>query len=315
MNPVFLFILWHPFSKTQRTILMKVAIYGKSFNPDFNEYIVEIFNILEKSKSEVSIFKDFFQYINERVKITNKENIKVFSSYENFENDYDIFLSIGGDGTFLESTAFVRDKGIPIAGINSGRLGFLANISKKDMKPALERILNKSYSFEEREPIQLETPGNEFANENFAINEITVQKTDSSSMITIHVYIDGQFLNTYWADGLIIATPTGSTAYSLSAGGPIVAPNAKNYIITPLAPHNLTVRPIVIPNHHELTLKIDGRDQNYLVSLDHRHKVFSTSVELKIKKAEFKIKMLKHDDRTFYTTLREKLMWGLDKRN
>ncbi len=294
---------------------MKVAIYGKSFNPDFNEYIVEIFNILEKSKSEVSIFKDFFQYINERVKITNKENIKVFSSYENFENDYDIFLSIGGDGTFLESTAFVRDKGIPIAGINSGRLGFLANISKKDMKPALERILNKSYSFEEREPIQLETPGNEFANENFAINEITVQKTDSSSMITIHVYIDGQFLNTYWADGLIIATPTGSTAYSLSAGGPIVAPNAKNYIITPLAPHNLTVRPIVIPNHHELTLKIDGRDQNYLVSLDHRHKVFSTSVELKIKKAEFKIKMLKHDDRTFYTTLREKLMWGLDKRN
>jgi len=293
---------------------MKVAIYGKSFNADFNDYIIKLFHILEKAKAQVSIHKQFFQFINKRVKI-NPNNIQFFTSYEDFKSNYDIFLSIGGDGTFLESTSFVRNKGIPIAGINSGRLGFLANISKNDMENALKKILNKSYSFEERELIMLETPDKEFKDKNFAMNEITVQKTDSSSMITIHVYIDGHFLNTYWADGLIISTPTGSTAYSLSAGGPIVAPNAKNYIITPLAPHNLTVRPIVIPNHHELTLKIDGRDQNYLVSLDYRHKVFSTSVELKIKKAGFKIKMLKHDDRTFYATLREKLMWGADKRN
>lgn len=293
---------------------MHIAIYGKQFKPDFDQSILELFKILEKAKAEVSIYEPFFRFINEHILI-KKKAMSFFNNLEDFAGDYDILLSIGGDGTFLESATFVRGKGIPIAGINSGRLGFLANISKSEMRIALKNILEKSYSFEERELIELESPDKQFGAENFAINEITVQKTDSSSMITVHVYIDGQFLNTYWADGLIIATPTGSTAYSLSAGGPIVAPNAKNYIITPLAPHNLTIRPIVIPNHHTLTLGIEGRDQNYLVSLDRRHKVFSTSVELTIKKSKFKIKMLKHDDRTFYSTLREKLMWGLDKRN
>jgi NAD+ kinase len=293
---------------------MKIAIYGKQFKPDFDKSIVSLFEILEEAKTEVSIYKPFFQFISERIPIKEK-GLSFFSTLEDFSGAYDILLSIGGDGTFLESATFVKDKGIPIAGINSGRLGFLANISKSEMESALKNILNKSYSFEERELIELKSSDEQFGEENFAINEITVQKTDSSSMITVHVYIDGQFLNTYWADGLIISTPTGSTAYSLSAGGPIVAPNAKNYIITPLAPHNLTIRPIVIPNHHTLTLNIEGRDQNYLVSLDRRHKVFSTSVEIKIKKSKFKIKMLKHDDRTFYSTLREKLMWGLDKRN
>jgi len=293
---------------------MRIAIYGKQFKPDFDKSIISLFEILEEAKTEVSIYKPFFQFISERVSI-KKKGLSFFSTLEDFSGEYDILLSIGGDGTFLESATFVKDKGIPIAGINSGRLGFLANISKSEMESALKNILNKSYSFEERELIELKSSDEQFGEENFAINEITVQKTDSSSMITVHVYIDGQFLNTYWADGLIISTPTGSTAYSLSAGGPIVAPNAKNYIITPLAPHNLTIRPIVIPNHHTLTLDIEGRDQNYLVSLDRRHKVFSTSVEIKIKKSKFKIKMLKHDDRTFYSTLREKLMWGLDKRN
>ena len=293
---------------------MNIAIYGKKFNPDFDKCITRLFEVLEKAKANVNIYEPFFHFINKRISL-KKDGLSFFTNQEDFKGNHDILLSIGGDGTFLESVTFVKDKGIPIAGINSGRLGFLANISNKEMESALEKILNKSYSFEERELIQLETPDNLFKKDNFALNEITVQKTDSSSMITIHVYLDGQFLNTYWADGLIISTPTGSTAYSLSAGGPIVAPNAKNYIITPLAPHNLTIRPIIIPNHHNLTLKIEGRDQNYLVSLDHRHKVFSNSVELKIKKSKFKIKMLKHDDRTFYSTLREKLMWGLDKRN
>ncbi|OQX99907.1 MAG: hypothetical protein B6I20_09525 [Bacteroidetes bacterium 4572_117] len=254
---------------------MEIAIYGKKFNPDFDECIIRLFEILGKAKTKVYIYEPFFNFINKRVPLKS-EGISLFTDKKGINTNCDILLSIGGDGTFLESVVFVKNKGIPIAGINSGRLGFLANISKNEMEDALDRILNKSYSFEKRELIQLETPDNEFGNNNFALNEITVQKTDSSSMITIHVYIDGYFLNTYWADGLIIATPT---------------------------------------NHHELTLKIEGRDQNYLVSLDHRHKVFSTSVELKIKKSKFKIKMLKHDDKSFYNTLREKLMWGLDKRN
>jgi len=293
---------------------VKIAIYGKKFDADFDNYIIKLFDILEKAKIKICVYEAFFEYIQKRLSL-KKEGLTFFSSQKGLNGDYDIFLSIGGDGTFLESVAFVKDKGIPIAGINSGRLGFLANISKKELETALNKIISKSYSFEERELIELETAEDQFKNNNFALNEITVQKTDSSSMITIHVYLDGQFLTTYWADGLIISTPTGSTAYSLSAGGPIVAPDAKNYIITPLAPHNLTIRPIVIPNHHNLTLKIEGRDQNYLVSLDDRHKVLSNSVELKIKKSKFKIKILKHDNRTFYSTLREKLMWGLDKRN
>ncbi len=293
---------------------MRIAIYGKKFDADFDNYIIKMFDILEKAKIEICVYEAFFEYIQKRLSL-KKDGITFFSSQKGLTGNYDIFLSIGGDGTFLESVAFVKDKGIPIAGINSGRLGFLANISKKELETALNKMISKSYSFEERELIELETAEDQFKNNNFALNEITVQKTDSSSMITIHVYLDGQFLTTYWADGLIISTPTGSTAYSLSAGGPIVAPDAKNYIITPLAPHNLTIRPIVVPNHHNLTLKIEGRDQNYLVSLDDRHKVLSNSVELKIKKSKFKIKILKHDNRTFYSTLREKLMWGLDKRN
>jgi len=293
---------------------VRIAIYGKKFDADFDNYIIKMFDILEKAKIEICVYEAFFEYIQKRLSL-KKDGITFFSSQKGLTGNYDIFLSIGGDGTFLESVAFVKDKGIPIAGINSGRLGFLANISKKEMETALNKMISKSYSFEERELIELETAEDQFKNNNFALNEITVQKTDSSSMITIHVYLDGQFLTTYWADGLIISTPTGSTAYSLSAGGPIVAPDAKNYIITPLAPHNLTIRPIVVPNHHNLTLKIEGRDQNYLVSLDDRHKVLSNSVELKIKKSKFKIKILKHDNRTFYSTLREKLMWGLDKRN
>ena len=293
---------------------MKIAIYGRKFNADFDKYIVKLFKILVKAKVDVSVYKPFFLFIKEKIE-QNENDFSFFSNQKEFNEEYDILLSIGGDGTFLESIAFVKDKGIPIAGINSGRLGFLANISKDEMEIALNNILNKSYSFEERELIELETAEDQFTNNNFALNEITVQKTDSSSMITIHVYLDGQFLTTYWADGLIIATPTGSTAYSLSAGGPIVAPNTKNHILTPLAPHNLTIRPIVVPNHHKLTLKIEGRGPNYLVSIDDRHKVFSNSVELKIKKSKFKIKILKHDNRTFYSTLREKLMWGYDKRN
>jgi len=293
---------------------MKIAIYGKKFNADFDHFFEEIIGFLTSKNIEITIYKGFYESLPKKIQI-KLQNLTFFTNASGLSKDVEVLLSIGGDGTFLDSVTFVQNSGIPIAGINSGRLGFLANISQNEIQSAMNKILTKSYLVEERELIHLVSPNNLFGDCRFALNEITISKKDSSSMITINVYLNGQFLNTYWADGLIIATPTGSTAYSLSVGGPIVVPEAKNFIITPLAPHNLTVRPLVVPNNHVLTLKISGRDENYLVSLDRRYEVISTEIELKIKKAQFKIKVVKHDERTFFSTLREKLMWGLDKRN
>jgi len=294
--------------------MMKIAIYGNKINDDFLPSLKLLFDLMPAEKVKLIIYKPFFESLPEDIS-TSLKDFGLFSAPNELGKDIDILFSIGGDGTFLDSVTYVQDKGIPIAGINSGRLGFLANISGHEIEQAIERILSKSYSFEERELMHLSSPKDLFKNCAFALNEVTVSKKDSSSMITIHVYLNGQFLNTYWADGLIIATPTGSTAYSLSVGGPIVVPDAKNFIITPLAPHNLTVRPMVVPNNQELTLKIEGRDENYLISLDRRYESIQPGVEIKINRAKFKIKLVKHDDRTFFSTLREKFMWGLDKRN
>jgi NAD+ kinase len=294
--------------------MIKVAIYGKKINDDFLAHLKLLFDIMSAGQAKLIIFKPFYETLPKDL-ICLIKNIDLFTVSNDLDKDIDILLSIGGDGTFLDSVTLVQDKGIPIAGINSGRLGFLANISRNEIEPAIQKILTKAYSYEERELIQLSSPKGLFDNCNFALNEITVGKMDSNAMLTIHVYLNGQFLNTYWADGLIIATPTGSTAYSLSVGGPIVVPDAKNFIITPLAPHNLTVRPIVVSNDKELTLRIEGRNENYLISLDRRYQSIQPGVEIKINKANFKIKVVKHDDRTFFSTLREKFMWGLDKRN
>jgi NAD+ kinase len=293
---------------------MKIAIYGNKFQDDFEPYFHKLVDILLANKTKLTIYKPFFESLkqsSQKILITTD----FFATAEELKENADILLSIGGDGTFLDSVTFVQNSEIPIAGINSGRLGFLANISRDEIELAMDKILKNSYSFEERELLQLLSPGKLFGDCNLALNEITITKKDSSSMITIQVYLNGYFLNTYWSDGLIIATPTGSTAYSLSVGGPIVVPDAKNFIITPIAPHNLTVRPLVLPNNQELTLKIQGRDENYLVSLDRRYETLPAGIELKIKRARFKIKVIKYDSRTFFGTLREKLMWGLDKRN
>jgi NAD+ kinase len=294
--------------------MTKIAIYGNKINDDFLPYLKLLFDLMLPKKAILMIFKPFYESLPESIRLSLKD-IDLFTIPKDLDKGIDILLSIGGDGTFLESVTYVQNKGIPIAGINSGRLGFLANISRNEIEPAILKILTKSYAYEERELIQLSSPKGLFKNCDFALNELTVSKKDSSSMITIHAYLNGQFLNTYWADGLIIATPTGSTAYSLSVGGPIVVPDAKNFVITPLAPHNLTVRPMVVPNNQELTLRIEGRDENYLISLDRRYESIQPGVEIKINKAKFKIKVIKHDDRTFFSTLREKFMWGLDKRN
>lgn len=238
------------------------------------------------------------------------------SFYENSDlpEDTNFMVSVGGDGTFLETVSFVKDSGIPIIGLNAGRLGFLANISQEIISDSFKAIFENKFTYEYRSLIELDTTKSAFEKFNYALNEVTVQKKDSS-MITVHTYLNDDYLNSYWTDGLIISTPTGSTAYSMSVGGPIILPNASNFIISPIASHNLTVRPIVIPDNMEVTLKVDCRSDKFLLTLDNQYRQMDKSTEIRLKLAPFKIKMLQLHSNNFYKTLRNKLMWGADRRN
>ena len=293
---------------------MKVAIYGRAFTEAFHHGFNELSRELSRSNAELYVFEPFYHFIERELKLKLKVS-RLFNNEKDLEGDIDFMFSIGGDGTFLETISYARNKNIPLVGINSGKMCFLADISKEQISGALEAIFNGKYYFEKRTLLKLDTVNNLFGNDNYALNECTLQKFESHSMITIHVWINEEFINSYWADGLIISTPTGSTAYSLSVGGPIVAPDSSNFIITPLAPHNLTVRPLVIPDHNILTLKVEGRSSSLMASLDFSSKPFNSSLEMKISRADFTIRILKLENHSFYSTLRNKLMWGIDKRN
>jgi len=292
---------------------MKIAIYGRSFSKSFNEPIIRLFKVLNNYNVHITIFKPFFEFIINNIHFKPKVQ-SFFNDHKDICKEVDLIFSLGGDGTFLETISFVRDYSIPIVGINTGRLGFLSYISREDIADALDAIFNKKYSLEHRVLIKLVSSVDLFEGFNYALNEVTIQKKDST-MITIHAYLNNEYLNSYWADGLIISTPTGSTAYSLSVGGPIVIPNSSNFIISPIAPHNLTVRPIVVPDSNEIVLKVNSRNSKYLASLDYRSEILDTSVELTLKRADFTIKILKLENHSFYSTIRNKLMWGADKRN
>jgi NAD+ kinase len=292
---------------------MKVAVYGKTFNEDFKPYIVEFFEKINQHKVEVTIFSTFYFFIKDVINYDFKD-IKTFAIGEELSDDIDFLISIGGDGTFLEAIAFVKDKEIPIIGLNSGRLGFLANISKEEISHALDNVFTKNYSFEHRCLIEVISPEYLFADFNAALNEVTIQKK-GASMITIHAFLENEYINSYWTDGLIISTPTGSTAYSLSVGGPIVTPSSNTFIIAPIASHNLSVRPIVIPDDKPIHLKIESRDNDFIVTVDNRSKVLNRDIEVVLQKAAFTIKMIRLPESSFYSTLRNKLMWGADKRN
>ncbi|WP_430810678.1 MULTISPECIES: NAD kinase [unclassified Carboxylicivirga] len=292
---------------------MRIAIFGKQFGEVFYSACKSLFQILKEDEVELVIHKPFYDFLLSDVKM--KPDVDGFFTGHSDFDGVDLVFSIGGDGTFLEAVTYVRDKGIPIVGINSGRLGFLADISKGEMKAALHDVLNGRYRVRQLDLLSLETEGRHFGDCNFALNELAVSKRDSSAMIIVHTYVNDEFLNSFWADGLIIATSTGSTAYSLSVGGPILHPDSKSFVITPIAPHNLNVRPIVIPNDVEVTLKVEGRDAKFLASLDSRSEVFENSVHLKVKKAAFSVKVIELAEHSFFTTLRNKLMWGVDKRN
>ncbi len=292
---------------------MKVAIYGRSNNENISEHIQLLFDKLNEYKTEILIYEPFYKFLVQKIQINGA--VKTFNSHSDLNKETDCMLSLGGDGTFLETLTYIRNTGIPILGINTGRLGFLANVAKNEIKDAIEAVMHKNFSIEQRALLSVTAPNNLFGDVNYALNELTIFKKDSSSMITIHTYINGDYLNSYFADGLIIATPTGSTAYSLSCGGPLVMPGSQNFVITPIAPHNLNVRPLVISDNNVIKLKVEGRSSHYLASLDSRNEIIDSSIELTLKKADFYLNLIKLENQNFFNTIRNKLLWGLDKRN
>lgn len=293
---------------------MKVAVFGTLVSDEFVPVLQEFFAFLKENNVEVQLYKPFYNHLLEDLNTTIYYST-FFHSYSDFDNSNELVFSVGGDGTFLQSVLNIRNFNIPVIGVNGGRLGFLADISADQVKQALSDIFNHKYKVVERSMLEVSFSDRDNLDFNFALNEMTVLKTDNSSMLSIKAYINGELLNNYWADGLIIATPTGSTAYSLSVGGPILTPNSENFVITPLAPHNLTIRPIVVPDNSEIKLKVEGRGTHFLTSLDSRSTPVEFSTILSVKKAGFKLKTLQLPEQPFFNTLRTKLMWGIDRRN
>lgn len=294
---------------------MKVAIYGQYYQNSTEPIIRDIFIFFNKNNVELVIQDDFLTMLYEK-EIIKKEYV-TFHDFNDLPTDVDILVSIGGDGTILRAATLVRNSGIPILGINAGRLGFLATVQKENIDELMQFIIDRNYTLSPRTLISLESSPNisELENLNFAMNEISVSRKDTTSMITIETYLNDEYLNSYWADGLIISTPTGSTGYSLSCGGPILTPEVQSFVITPIAPHNLTARPLVIPDNVEIKLKVSGREEQYLVSLDSRIASIDNDTVLTIKKTPFHINMIEIPGKSFLKTLRSKLLWGEDKRN
>jgi len=293
---------------------MKVGIYGQFYHKNSGQYIQELLELLDQRLVEVVIEKNFLNLIHENESI--EKDYSYFSTFKELDTSYDLFFSIGGDGTILKTVTYVRDLGIPIVGINTGRLGFLATIRKEELQSSVNQIFNGKYSISSRSLLQIESSCNyDFEGVNFALNEIAVSRKNTTSMITVHTRVGGEFLTSYWADGLIISTPTGSTGYSLSCGGPIIMPETSSFLLTPIAPHNLNMRPLSIPEDYKISLTISGREEEHLVSLDSRTYTLKNDTEITLKKAPFNINMVDLKGESFLKTLREKLLWGEDKRN
>jgi NAD+ kinase len=292
---------------------MKIALFGKSVNNYNLEPIKLLVSIIEKKGWELIVYEEFYRLL--RDKNVFSKIVQIFNSPLSTNQTADLFFSLGGDGTILNALPYVLGTPIPVVGVNTGRLGFLASIGIDEIESAIEKIEAKNYQIEKRSIITLETTEGLFGSLNFALNEFTIHKSDSSSMITIHTFLNGEFLNSYWADGLIVSTPTGSTAYSLSCGGPIAMPDSENFIISPISPHNLNVRPLIISDKDILTLRVEGRNRHYLVSLDSRSTQIDATVEMTVKKASNTINLLRLQNKSFTESLRNKLMWGIDKRN
>jgi len=293
---------------------MKVAIYGQTYKDNAIPFVGELLNELEKVNAQIAVEHAFNKLLITELDISN---FKTFTISEGLDASFDMFVSFGGDGTILRATTFVRDLGIPIVGVNTGRLGFLSTFKKEDVRKVVQEFVKGEYRTVERSLVAVSAnfPIPEFESLNFALNEITVSRKDTTSMITVETYLNDEYLTSYWADGLIISTPTGSTGYSLSCGGPVMSPEAKSIVLTPIAPHNLNARPLVISDETVIRLKVSGREKSHLVSLDSRIATLENDTEITVRKAPFTVKMIEYTSESFLKTLRNKLLWGEDKRN
>ena len=290
---------------------MKAFIYGQKWSLKHDVYIKQLFNKLSSSGIEYKVFKNF----NDQIQSSNVRHDTLSTHEELRAYRPDVVITLGGDGTILSAMTMIRELELPIMGLNLGRLGFLASIEQERIDEAIEMYLEGRFTISKRSMLQIASNPEIFGDINYALNDFTILKRDNSSMIVLHTYIDGDFLNSYWADGLIVSTPTGSTGYSLSCGGPIMFPSSDNFILTPVAPHNLNVRPIVISSNHELSFKIEGRSENFLCTMDSRYEVVTSEHDIKIKKNNFSTHLISLEGDNFMTTLRSKLNWGIDKRN
>lgn len=291
---------------------MRVALFGKEFTDDRFNYLQLLINKLGTQEIPIVIAEEFLKYI--KGKVTLNDNVTTFSTQSDLIDNVDCLISVGGDGTMLDAITHIGSTGIPVMGINLGRMGFLSGINRDEIDEAINALVNKNYRIDKRSLIRLETSQNLFGDINYALNELTVNKKDTGSMILVYVYVNNTLLNAYWGDGIIIATPTGSTAYSLSCNGPILAPDSENFVITPIATHNLTVRPVVIPDKSEIKVRVEGRMSQFLVGLDSRYETIDANTEMTVRKESFHINLIQRLNDNFFTTIRQKLMWGRDIR-
>jgi NAD+ kinase len=292
---------------------MRIAVYGRQFNDQAAlPYIQQVFDTLKQHNVEIYVYHQLHSYLQKNI---NSVEYKVLENTDEIKGFIDIFLTLGGDGTLLDMVTVIRDSGIPVIGINFGRLGFLASINKNDIAAAIHAVVNKQFTLDSRELLSITSELEIFGKDNFALNDITIHKRDDAAMITIHVFLGEEFLNSYWSDGIIISTSTGSTAYSLSCGGPIIFPQADSTVLTPISPHNLNVRPIVLPDSSTLFFEVECRSANYLVSCDSRTAVIEKKIRFKVNKAGFQLNLVRLNNESYLSTLRNKLLWGLDARN
>lgn len=294
---------------------MKIAIFGQYYQNNTAEIVTKVVSFLEANSISIAFERSFLTTLQEKNIVVN--DYASFSNYTELDADFEALISIGGDGTILKAATFIRDKNIPIIGINAGRLGFLATVQYENIASFLHKVIQKDYIISKRSLLSVRTNPvyDNFKDLDFALNEVTVARKDTTSMITIDTSLNNEYLTSYWADGLIISTPTGSTGYSLSCGGPVLTPEVASFVVTPMAPHNLNARPLVITDDTEITLKVSGREEQFLISLDSRIAAVSKDTTVFIKKASFTLSIIEFKEETFLTTIRKKLLWGADKRN